>query len=655
MDPAFTPHQQNATSVEEPASGAGFTIETSKIVGTPADGFWSQVHTFFPQDREKKEKRGDLLAVLVVSGVEEGIGAVAFGREILGRLHEEYYGDLTGSAFEKLGEAVGKVGRENEGLEIVAASLSGRVLYLAIYGQGRVVLKRGDKLGIVLQGDPSAGRSTLRDEPLGSDSKSSVQVQKGSGILEEGDWVLLGSDHLFQAVGIGVLKVALESNSPEEAVENLAPIVLGHNNMADAAAILALVKKELPVVGSVSRLVEKEEEIKVEDKRANLLERIFSKIKLPQRKSFFVRRTNLEKRKKVLFIVALTLLVLLAVALGFGLKQRAADKRQNKVKSLISLAEEKFNQSKEVYSANPGEGKTFLAEAEKLIGEGLVLEKNSQELTLLKEQIEKFSSSLGVETALQEVPVFMDLSLITDGASGVSLSLLDKDLAILDANKEKVYLLDTEKKSNVVYELKQSGGKLMTAFAGKIVVFTEKGIAEVDTKNKSVSIKINKDEEWKEVVGLASFNGNLYLLDKGASDIWRYLASGEGYGTRKSWFVGSPPDFSGAISMTIDGAVWVLEKDKISKFNLSQPESFSLTKMPESFDNPTKIYTSIDDQNLYVLDKGRGKIYEITKSGEFRAAYSWEGIKEASDLVAVESVKKIFLLSGTKIYEIGMK
>jgi len=635
MEPAFTPHQQNATSVEESASGAGFTIETSKIVGTPTDGFWSQVHTFFPQDREKKESRGDLLAVLVVSGVEEGIGAVAFGREILGRLHEEYYGDLTGSAFEKLGEAVNKVGQENEGLEIVAAALSGRILYVATYGLGKVVLKRGDKLGIVLQGEG--------------------QMQKGSGILEEGDWVLLGSDHLFQAVGIGVLKVALESNSPEEAVENLAPIVLGHNNMADAAAILALVKKELPVVGSVSRLVEKEEEIKVEDKRANLLERIFSKIKLPQRKSFFVRRTNLEKRKKVLFIVALTLLVLLAVALGFGLKQRAADKRQNKVKSLISLAEEKFNQSKEVYSANPGEGKTFLAEAEKLIGEGLVLEKNSQELTLLKEQIEKFSSSLGVETALQEAPVFMDLSLITDGASGVSLSLLDKDLAILDANKEKVYLLDTEKKSNVVYELKQSGGKLMTAFAGKIVVFTEKGIAEVDTKNKSVSIKINKDEEWKEVVGLASFNGNLYLLDKGASDIWRYLASGEGYGTRKSWFVGSPPDFSGAISMTIDGAVWVLEKDKISKFNLSQPESFSLTKMPESFDNPTKIYTSIDDQNLYVLDKGRGKIYEITKSGEFRAAYSWEGIKEASDLVAVESVKKIFLLSGTKIYEIGMK
>ena len=72
---------------------SAYTVETAKIVGSPADGFWSQIHTFFPQDDLKKEKRGILLAVLVVSGVEEGIEAVAQGREILGRLHEEYYGD----------------------------------------------------------------------------------------------------------------------------------------------------------------------------------------------------------------------------------------------------------------------------------------------------------------------------------------------------------------------------------------------------------------------------------------------------------------------------------------------------------------------------------------------------------------------------------
>jgi len=262
---------------------------------------------------------------------------------------------------------------------------------------------------------------------------------------------------------------------------------------------------------------------------------------------------------------------------------------------------------------------------------------------------------LGVETSLSDVPVFMDLALISDGASGVSLSLLDKDLLILDSEKKKVYLLNTEKKSATIYDFSESGGKLATTATGKIIIFGEKGITQIDTKSKNASLKISKDESWKDIVGFASFNGNLYLLDKGASDIWRYLASSDGYGPKTSWFVGTPPDLSKSTSMAIDGAVWVLEKDKISRFNLSKQEDFSLTKMPESFDNPTKIYTSEDNQNLYVLDKGRGKIYEINKSGEFKAAYSWQGIKEAVDLIAIESMKKIFLLFGTKIYEIGMK
>ncbi len=614
-----------------------FTIETSKIVGTPGEGFWSQVHTFFPQDRIKKEKRGDLLAVLVVSGAEEGIGAVALGREILGRLHEEYYGGLDGSAFEKLGEAVGKVCLENKGLQIVAASLFGRVLYLAIYGQGKVVLKRGEKLGVVLQG-------------------SEQGLQTGSGILEAGDLILLGSEHFFQVVGFGVMKAALENNSLEEAVESLAPIVLGRNNMADAAVILASVKEELQFsIASVPQFEEKKPTLEVKNKPAGFLAKILSKVKLPVRKSFFVRRTEAEKRKKIFFGAALVLLVLLITSLGFGLKRKSAEEKQNKVKNLFSLAEEKFNQGKEIYLLKPADGKVSITEAKQLAEEGLTLKKDSPELILLKEQIEKFLAGTGVEAVLSEVPTFMDLSLIADGASGISLSLLDKDLAILDKENKKIYLLNTEKKSSLVYDFPDNAGKLINSFDSKIMILGEKGITEVDTKNKNTSLKITKDEAWKEIIGFSSFNGNLYLLDKGAGDVWRYLASGESYGGRKSWFVGTPPDLSKAVSIAIDGSVWILEKDKISKFTLSKADDFSLAKMPESFIDPVKIYTSADDQNLYVLDKGRGKIYVIAKTGEFKVSYAWEGIKQTSDLVAIESINKIFLLSGTKIYEIGIK
>jgi len=173
-------------------------------------------------------------------------------------------------------------------------------------------------------------------------------------------------------------------------------------------------------------------------------------------------------------------------------------------------------------------------------------------------------------------------------------------------------------------------------------------------------LKIEKDEAWEKIVGLGTYGGNLYLLDQGAGNLWRYLATEEGFGSRRTWFSGTPPDLSGNVSLAIDGAIWVLKKEGISKFNLGKEESFALSRMPasrgepENFLEPVKIFTSAEAENLYVLDKGRGKIYVITKTGEFKAVYSWEGLKNAQDLVAVESLKKLFVLSGEKIYEVGL-
>jgi len=633
MEFTLAPYQPEALSAKKAVEGVEFSVETAKIVGTPTDGFWSQVHTFFPQDKEKKEKRGDLLAVLVLSGVEEGIGAVAFGREILGRLHEEYYGNLEGSAFERLTFAVRKIGLEYEGLEIVAASLFGPALYLAICGEGKALLKREGQLGIVLQG-------TRGD------------IQTASGLLKEEDLILLASERFFQVVGFGVLRAALENNSLDDAVESLAPVILGHEKMADVAAILALVKQK-PAV-SFFPAAKQEEEPSLKTEKPRFLKHFFSHLRLPERKSFFVRRKDRQERKNIFWGVAVCFLAIFCVSLIFGLRQRSAAEKQQKVQNLFHQAEDKFNQGKMLALTNPAEGKATLNEAQNLINQGLALKKDSQDLLLLKEQLEKFSASLATETVLSSVPVFMDLSLIEDGAMGVSLSLSGKNLLVLDKDKRKIYQIDIEQKSAVSYALNE-GGDLITAFDDKIMIFGEKGITEVNTKSKNVTLKIAKDEGWKEIVGFSSFNGNLYLLDKGASDIWRYLASGESYSSRKSWFVGNPPDLSSAVSLGIDGSIWVLEKDKISKFTLGKPDSFALSKMQENFLNPAKIYTSADDQNLYVLDKGREKVFVIAKNGEFKASYAWQGIEQVTDLIAVESAKKIFLLSKAKIYEIQIK
>lgn len=620
-----------------------FSVDTAKIVGTPVGECWSQTHSFFPEDSEKKEKRGELLAVIVITGVKEGIEAVASGREILGRLHEEYYGNLEGSVFERLGNAVEKVCHEQSGVEISAAVILGNVLYLAIFGEGKILLKRGSQIGIILAGNTG--------------------LKTGSGIVLDEDIIIIGSLRFFETISKDVLKASLETGSVDEAVEILAPTILGKEDMADAAATLAFFKKveineeiETPIVES-SHLVNTEV-------TQTTPKKLFGKFFLT-RERFFVKREGSVKKKKIYFLISIGFLILLAGSLFFGMKKRTADRKVVELTNLVKSAEEKFNQAKELFQSKPKEGKELALEARKIAEEASFSKEVKESADLVKNQIDQFISSVGEDVNLSDAPVFMDLNLIEDNSSGDAFSLNGKTLSIFDQAKKKVYLLDVEKKSNSVLDFSTDEIKYVTSVAAKEYIFNTQGIFEVKNSAKSSALAIKADSEWKDISGFGSYNGNLYLLDKGASTIWRYLKTDTGFKSKSSYFIGTPPDLSGADSMTIDGSLWVLADRGISKYTLGKEDPFVISKMPASpsagqggtevFSNPIKIYTSDTEQNLYVLDKGVNKIFVIGKDGAFKTSYAWEGIKGVTDLVSIESLKKILLLSGAKIFEIQMK
>ena len=619
-----------------------FACQIAKVVGTPTNGFWSQVHTFSPEDPVKKEKRGDLLAVLVLSGVPEGIEAVAAGREVLARLHEEYYGHLEGSPFERLKESLAKISQESPEAEIVAAVVFGPALYLSLYGYGQVFLKRGDKIGILLKGN--GGR------------------QNASGLLQEGDLLVLGSAYFFKAISQGVLKASLQGGSVDEAVETLAPLVLGRKDMALAAAILALVKKEevLAIKPLEEAIPAPASPVTRPPKRLGFkLSFSFKKFKKPgifslTNQPIFLRTAQRERKKKIFFTLALVLLSLLGLSLFFGRQRVAEQRRQSQARELLKQAEEKLNQGKIISTANPAEGRNLAVQAQEITNQALKLwSKNNEEGVFLKTQIDQFLSSLGQEIALAEPTVFMDLKLVADGAEAQSFALAGRNLAILNPAGKKIYLLNLEKKSYKTVDYPGKEPQFLSSYDGKIYIFDQEGVYVVADSTSPV-LKIKADEEWGKIVGLASYLGHVYLLDTEKNAIWRYLVSGSSFGPKTNWFK-EKVDLTNSVSLAVDTSVWILNKNGIEKFNLGRKDNFTLQKMPGSFAEPVKIYTSPACLNLYVLDKGSGKIYVIAKDGTFRSVYSWEGFKQATDLVAEETLKKIFVLSSRKIYEVELK
>lgn len=593
-----------------------FLLDIAKIVGNPADGFWSQVHAFLPKDEAKANCRGQLLAALVIKGVAAGVTAITVGREVLSRLHEEYYGNLAGSAFERLGQAVKKVSQETKDLEITAGVLLGKALYLAVYGFGEVVLKRGDQYGRVIKGEG--------------------EFKIASGLLKDEDVLVLGSGYFFQIVGRGVLKAALQGGRAIDAVESFAPLIAGRESAGGAVAVVAVVNQ--PETLAIELVSQKEVPPALEIKVAQ------------PPKGLFVRPHGFEKKKKIYLFLSIFLLVIFAFSLVLGLKRKSAETKKERARLLLSQAEEKFNQGKLAAMEKPSEGQILAEEAKKLAGEAEALFKESEEPIFFRRKVEEFLDSLATEVALGQPTVFMDLTLITDGASGKDLALQGKDLYIFDQAKKKVYRLNLEKKSYEIINLGDKTGQRIALISGKPVVLGDEEVFGAEGKTK-----IEGSDNWGENIDLGSFGNNLYLLDSEKNSVWRYALSGESYGQGKNWFADESHALAQASSMAIDGSIWVSAKDSLFKFTLGKKDSFVFTKMPEEPENLARVFTSADHKNLYLLDKGRGKVYVVDKKGEFKAAYSWEGFRDADDLVAQEALKKIFILAEDKIYEVGLK
>jgi len=622
------------------------TVQIAKLVGTPNQHSWSQVHSFIPEEEEKKRKRGILLAVISFSG-EEGVEAVATGREILSRFHEEYYGETETKIFTRLTQAVEEVNEEffsRFAGEIITAALVENIAYLVVKGRGRILLKRGEAVQTLLEGN---------EEKLAT----------ASGYLEEGDLIMLGTNLLFEVIPQGGLRAALNNETPEEVVEAMAPLIHGQAQMARAASLVAKIKKGEGLaeeIGAVSAPEEKAPQVQsaiagMTQKLKILLGRV--PFKLPQAvgRIYLRQREEELKQKKMVLTVAIILILLLGASIVLGSRERGLHQRQEQFAEISSQVEVSLEEGEGLKELNPLKAKEILLPLQSKIMEMEKLGIETEKLSELKKRYEQALAQVVKEHEFSDLPVFFDLSLVREGGRGDKMSLFRSSGAILDSQNKRVFGFDLSQKSIEVLaggdEL--NGASSITIYNEAVYVLTEKGILEVKTKTKRTNLVIEKDEEWGEISGLGAFGGNLYLVDK-SGIIWRYPVSEAGFGSKQKWFgSGVSPDLSGTISMVIDGSIWLLRNDgQILKFTRGAPDAFSVSGLDKDLSSPQSFYNDDETSKIYVLDKGNARILVLGKTGEYQGQYLWPGIKEATDLVVNEAEKKILLLKEDKVYEI---
>ena len=613
---------------------ADTNVTFAKIVATPTLFSWAQAYN-----------AGKLFAVLSLEKNEEELEEKdllnILGKEILDNLEQEFY-SLETKDLDSIKNAVlvtSKKIPEDVFCSFVIGAIVGNILYAFVLGKGKVDIKREDKFGTILHVEEGASSS----------------IKAASGFLQNDDVVVLQTIQFTDIFPSEVISSSIDHQPPSEVAETLAPKL--HSNESGQSGAAAVIVSYKAAETSAEEEEEKEEavfkESPVEEKKDK--EEIAEEKPEPQEEEFIqapiaikqAGYTKILSKAPALFSKTLEslkvpkvsglnhsrkifLTIAVIIAIVFVASILLANKKQNDAKTAAMFAQvypqaqKKYDEGQSLVGLNQNLAHDSFQASQKILEDGKTkFPKNSNEEKQILSLLDK------VNQALQ-------------ASSGVTSS---------SANQ-----VDTNSSAILSLEAKTSGANYFTQDDKNIYYVDSNGVSSVAKSGGNPKVIVKPSDLPKNIGGLSVYYGNIYVLDKDGKQINKYVQTSGGFSKASYFASGVSPDLSSANAITIDGSIWILFSDgSIEKFTKGSSDSFSVTGLDKSFSSPSRISTNVDFDNIYILDKGNSRIVVLDKNGSYKAQYQATILKTASDFEALEKDKKVYVLSGGKVYQIDLK
>ncbi len=584
--------------------------------------------------------------------------AFTTGRQMLSELADFYF-EAEGSVPDRINSTFAEAEKrlsEKGDFDLLLAVISGKTLYLIASGEVSVQLKRAGKITPLLS--------------VGSEK------QLISGFLQDGDRVFLSTESLRNFLGEDLGKT-LELPLEEWEDEMSAKVGMGELDDRGLAGLLIDSYEEQEAIPTLAGSQDESADLRSDSPRegASIIAKLtslpavlFSKLKREKEEGTLEYRPGGRFNLNKLFPksgrgrLILAVIIVLIIGLGAGLQYKTTqDKQRNEQFTLaLQAARDDFSAAQGLQSLNPVDAKNKLDSAKSNLDKALALKPSDQEGLELKKQIDAQSGSILQQYSAANFPLFLDMGLVKSGFVGKWMSLSGNNLLLLDPENKTLVVVNIEKKNNQVLAGKEQLGdaQVVSLNGGIAFVYSkDKGLLRVDTPNQKVTTVSKSDKEWGNILDVAGFASNVYLLDTTSNQIWKYIATSSGYSDKREYLnSGVKADFSGAIRMQIESSIYVLKQGgDMLRFTRGAPDNFSYEGLDKGVKEPKSFFVSSDTDNLYLLDSGNSRILVLTKTGAYKGQYQGEKFATASDLVVDEKGKKVYLLEGSKIYSLDLK
>ncbi|QQS39090.1 hypothetical protein IPM62_00515 [Candidatus Woesebacteria bacterium] len=634
------------------------------------------VFNSFTFDPSVDKKRGSLFVLITATSEASGVELVSIQRTLVKLLYEQYYKNLTLTAFNALTNAVKIAEKEavktSSDVSIGAISYYNNTLYVAAFNASVLI---------------------YRDTSFSKIITANADVVSASGYPKRNDVLVIATDQFTNTYSESLLRNTFLTHTDEK-------VLLLHNTV-DQLEKYANTKSHN--LGACFLKFEEESEsiseetddalnsFEVDDfnKEIQTIHRVsprennepFGGNIISQKSSFisqitpkllfglknrvskdkivsFEDRSRMDsktvKKKKLTLSIGLIITLLLLTSIVLGVWQKKKKDAVTLYEPRLMAAQHDFNEAMSLFSLSPERAREHFFLSQTVLDQ-LVQEKVDDErlINLTNELQINRGKILG--EYIEESQGFVDLTLLSDNFHGDDLVASDEKVYVLDRVGRKLISVAIETKRSEV--LAGPGAIDEEAFyiassADRVYVSTKDGIYRVDEGKELVG---EEDLTYADLP--YSYAANLYIVDTANSEIIRYSAYEGGFSEGKSWLVASAdPDLSKIKSLSIDGSIWMVsETGGIYKFSLGNQINFEVSGVFPQIENASQIFTTDELEYLYILEPSQKRVVVTNKEGVFVAQYISEKLTGAIDFAVSEKSKKVIFLTGDKLESIDLK
>lgn len=576
------------------------------LVGTPSVTVWSQAQAFHTV------AMADVGVVLSLKklGGEDGLELPSVGGAMLATIKEEAGKAVTLTELQKAVEVL---------LTGIGSEIAVSVAICRVSEEGLSLVGRGEVAGYLLRGEQLV--------KLGEAEEMSRGV---TGKLIPGDVFCVATEQMIEMIGLVALTNTLAEGKMAD--EQLAPMIHKEADSSYAAAILGYYGEQ---VGQSTRI--------------DLLAKLRESWKQPLR----VKR-QVESPRKINTAVAVAALVFLITMIGFGYVRRARVTSEREYASVREGIEQNLAEAESVADLNPDRARILILQSKQGAAEynqkmtKEPYKTKAEEMVRLVAEVEQ--RIFRVDSA--KLTPLVELAVLAEGLSADRMYLdPGGTLVFPDLKAERVVGMNIGDKSKVETETKGVGKIEALAFFDKVYYgVSPKGVVRIDPDKETVEVVIESDPLWGEITQIDSYAGNIYLLDKGNSEIWKYPVIADGFGERRRWLgAGISLDLTKLSSMRVTGDIWfTTTSGKLERYSRGVPVEFGMEGFPsltedKRLSDPVSLF--VTDEEVYVLERGAKRVLVFGQDGKYRAQYVSEEFASARDL-AIDKDKGYVLLEG---------